>query len=292
MRCQFRFLSFNSLYRMKLPGLLICCGLQTVHAQDGPSEQHQRAGSFSDAIEDNSFYIEEAYNQERGVVQHISTLLVLPSPQHDVSYTFTQEWPIGSQAHQLSFTIPYTSFEAGTYAGLGDIILNYRYQLAFADEWAAIAPRVSAILPTGDWKKGLGAGVLGWQFNIPASKRISDGWVLHANAGMTALPEVKGVTMSGTEVKHTLISYNVGGSVILLASPVFDVMLEGSLNRVAGIDNGEAEQSTEITVVPGMRGAIDIGELQIVPGLGVPLISSGGVMYAGVFLYLSFEHPF
>ena len=43
-------------------------------------------------IEDNSFLIEEAYNQEAGVVQHINTMFY--DWKHDTwSYSFTQEWP-------------------------------------------------------------------------------------------------------------------------------------------------------------------------------------------------------
>ena len=43
-------------------------------------------------IQDNNFLIEEAYNQEEGVVQHISTFSRMWNSQ-DWSYTFTQEWP-------------------------------------------------------------------------------------------------------------------------------------------------------------------------------------------------------
>ena len=57
--------------------------------------------TVAQAIADNSFLIEEAYNQEAGVVQHISAW------QRSLrtaawAYTFTQEWPVGSQTHQLS----------------------------------------------------------------------------------------------------------------------------------------------------------------------------------------------
>lgn len=54
-------------------------------------------------IQDNSFLIEEAYNQEAGVVQHINNLR---RQGRDWSYTFIQEWPIGSQTHQFSYNIP------------------------------------------------------------------------------------------------------------------------------------------------------------------------------------------
>ncbi|HUS20121.1 MAG TPA: hypothetical protein VMZ25_10765, partial [Terriglobales bacterium] len=44
------------------------------------------------AIEDNSFLIEEAYNQEHGVVQHIQSFTRTWNSQ-DWVYSFTQEWP-------------------------------------------------------------------------------------------------------------------------------------------------------------------------------------------------------
>jgi len=50
------------------------------------------ASETTPPIQDNSFLIEEAYNQEFGVVQHTSTLTRLWN-RKDWIYTFTQEWP-------------------------------------------------------------------------------------------------------------------------------------------------------------------------------------------------------
>ncbi|HXT54767.1 MAG TPA: hypothetical protein VN826_09700, partial [Candidatus Eisenbacteria bacterium] len=58
-------------------------------------------------IEDNSFLIEEAYNQEVGVVQHIFQSVYSNDPrQRGWAFAFTQEWPIYGQDHQFSYTIP------------------------------------------------------------------------------------------------------------------------------------------------------------------------------------------
>ena len=82
-------------------------------------------------IQDNSFVIEEAYNQEDGVVQHISSFERLTN-SHDWVYTQTDEWPLRTLKHQLSVTLAGT--HAGSFAGSGarwgDTALNYRYQLA------------------------------------------------------------------------------------------------------------------------------------------------------------------
>ena len=67
------------------------------------------AEPLAKGIQDNSFLVEEAYNQEPGVVQHIFNLPILfAGHEKDISPSFTQEWPIFSQTHQFSYTIPYT----------------------------------------------------------------------------------------------------------------------------------------------------------------------------------------
>jgi hypothetical protein len=108
------------------------------------------AASLADEspIQDNSFLVEEAYNQEEGVVQHINTFQRTRGTGEWI-YTFTQEWPVGGITHQLSYTVPILRPE-GSRSGVGDIALNYRYQL-FGDGEArvAMAPRFSVIVPSG-----------------------------------------------------------------------------------------------------------------------------------------------
>jgi hypothetical protein len=107
-------------------------------------------------IRDNSFLVEEAYNQEARVVQHVS-VLSLARGAGDWEYGFTQEWPAGGQRHQLSLTVPLLSIADAS--GVGDIAVNYRYQLAFDDASGnAIAPRLSLILPTGSTRRDAGPG--------------------------------------------------------------------------------------------------------------------------------------
>jgi hypothetical protein len=49
-------------------------------------------------IQDNSFFIEEAYNQEPGVVQHIFNLPIdFTNSSREIAPSFTQEWPVFSQ---------------------------------------------------------------------------------------------------------------------------------------------------------------------------------------------------
>jgi hypothetical protein len=223
-------------------------------------------------IEDNSFLIEEAYNQEPGVVQHIGTWLRALRTAPWI-FTFTQEWPLGSQTHQLSYSIP---FQRGAspqrYAGFGDAAINYRYQLLAADARVALAPRVSVLIPTGSEARGLGVGNFGAQLSVPLSARLGPALVSHWNAGLTAIPNVT--------------TYNLGGSVIWLASPVFNIVCEAVW---LGQNTGERA----LVLNPGVRWAHNFASgLQIVPGVayGIGLGPSRGEQSA--FFYLSFEHRF
>src|SRR5947207_12032333 len=93
----------------------ILAGVALANAESGPEESRRPV----EGIMDNSFLIEEAYNQEAGVVQHIFNGLYsfnrftgVGEKRADLS--FTQEWPVYGQTHQFSYTIPYGAVrEAG-----------------------------------------------------------------------------------------------------------------------------------------------------------------------------------
>src|SRR4051812_6900980 len=79
-------------------------------------------------IQDNSFLVEEAYNQEDGVIQHISAL------QRSIGggwvFSETDEWPLRTAKHQLSLTtqVSHSGDFPGSGAGWADTVVNYRYQ--------------------------------------------------------------------------------------------------------------------------------------------------------------------
>jgi hypothetical protein len=223
----------------------------------------------SQAIADNSFLIEEAYNQEPGVVQHIGTWLrgLRSSPW---IFTFTQEWPLGTQAHQLSYSIPFQ--QVSRYSGFGDAAINYRHQLLAADAGVAFAPRVSVLIPTGSETRGLGSGRVGAQLNLPVSAKLGSSVVSHWNAGVTAIPNVT--------------TYNLGGSVIWLASPVFNILCEA-----VWLEQNTGQRAMILN--PGVRWAHNFASgLQIVPGVAYAIGVGPSRGEQSAFLYLSFEHRF
>ncbi|MCK9409619.1 MAG: transporter [Bacteroidetes bacterium] len=250
--------------------VLMCCIVTSAVSQE-----------FTTAIEDNSFFIEEAYNQEENIIQHIVNGSAF-HPGNVLETSFTEEWPVFSRTHQLSVTIPHFSSSDPSAQGIGDIMLNYRYQ-AIDVRGFAISPRISLIIPTGDNSKGFGNGTTGVQLNLPISKRLINEFVLHGNAGCTYLPD------AAVGSSHVLITeYFFGGSVIYLTNQNFNVMLE-LLYTNSGSQVG---RTYELIVNPGVRWAVNFGDLQIVPGIAFPFSFVSGKEMSGFFLYTSFEHYF
>ena len=243
----------------------------------------------SGPIADNSFLIEEAYNQEAGVVQHISTF-ARSDGGGAWAYGFTQEWPLRGMKRQLSYTIPVLR-EDGSGTGLGDVALNFRYQLAGdGGDGLHVAPRASLLLPTGDERRGRGAGGLGLQANLPLSIRPAPQLALHGNAGLTWTPKSKNAL---GETART-VNANLGGSAIWLLRPTFNLMVELlwlSTEQVVGPDRRVREEGLFLN--PGVRGAFNFPSgLQLVPGVAYTVALSDSAGDDGLFLYLSFEHPF
>jgi hypothetical protein len=239
-------------------------------------------------IQDNSFLVEEAYNQEQGVVQHIS-VLELPRHGGGWSFGFTQEWPLGGLAHQLSYTLPLA--RSGGEVGLGDVALNYRYQaLGDGDARVALAPRVSLLLPTGDADEGLGSGAAGLEVNLPLSVALGDRLVGHWNLGGSYTPDAEGAGGATADLDGVFVAQGL----IWLARPTLNVMLESRWERSATVTGpGRALEEEAFFVSPGVRWAQNRPSgLQIVYGAAVPLEVGPGDSSRSLLLYLSLEHPF
>jgi hypothetical protein len=244
-------------------------------------------------IMDNSFLIEEAYNQEAGVVQHIFNGLYgfnkLTGPDaHRMDFSFTQEWPVFGQTHQFSYTLPYSLDRVGGHTGdgWGDVLLHYRHQV-YLDEktLTGFSPRFSLVLPTGDASQDFGSDTLGYQGNLPFSTALGDRWSAHANAGLTFLPN------AGASPGHDLWDYNLGASAIYCVNDRFHLMLEAVGYWTEAIaEDGQRQQDFSALLSPGFRYAFNHGdETQLVLGLAVPVGLTRDAPDLGAFLYLSFE---
>jgi len=277
-------------YRSAILLLVLCqSSLVTLLSDEPPAK----------GIQDNSFFVEEAYNQEPGIVQHIINAPAFFAPgNNEVSFIFTQEWPIFTQTHQFSYTIPYTFTESKN--GFEDIRLNYRLQaLMEGERTPAFAPRFSLVTPTGDASKGLGHQRLGYEINLPFSKIVSPRVTLNFNAGGALFPGVN---------DRDLWNYNLGGSVIYAVSRDFNLMLEAvafwdedvadfaeilPASTTTTKASGIIDRTVTALLSPGARYAFNLpNDLQIVVGVAVPVGLTSDSPDWGLFFYLSFEHPF
>ena len=99
--------------------------------------------------------------------------------------------------HQLSYTATLVNIADET--GVGDTLLNYRYQLLEEGPGRpAMSPRVSLVIPSGDEERGLGFGGWGWQFNLPVSKQAGDFYRARQRRGdLVAQPVDRSVSKCG-----------------------------------------------------------------------------------------------
>lgn len=243
-------------------------------------------------VQDNSFIVEEAYNQEPGVVQHIFNLRYDMNKRRgpddrEWHLIFTQEWPVFSQTHQFSYSLPYSWLNSGGNKenGNGDVLLNYRFQALYeSDTRPAFAPRLSLILPTGDEKKGLGDDTLGYQINLPMSKIVHDRVTLHANAGATLFPNLN---------HRNPVTFTLAGSAIYAVTPNFNLMLETAGEWAETVDaRRHIDREFSAVISPGARYAFNFNAGQLVLGLGAPIGLTKAAPDYGAIFYLSWEHRF
>jgi hypothetical protein len=253
-----------------------------------PQAPASKPDSSPPIVQDNSFLMEEAYNQEKGIVQHINAFRAQRGSS-DFDYSFTQEWPIGGQTHQLSYDLPVVRSARET--GIGDVRINYRYQLVGSGETrVAVSPRLSVTFPTGDWKKGRGSGAAGIETMLPVSYVLSKLFTTHSNVGLALTPSAR----NAAGARADSYALTLGQSLVMTVHPNIQPLVEAVYTReqdVAG-ENSTAWRD-DFVISPGVRVAFNFASgLQIVPGFAIPIGIGPSSGDHGMFFYLSFEHPF
>ena len=261
-----------------------------------------RKGSYlyygQPAFEDNSFLLEEAFNQETGVIQNIFNFYWDSFKSKNINLSFTQEIPLSNVSHQLSYTLSYaqTKDQRGIpVSGFGDMSISYRPMVWGEKKWAMVIPRFTVILPTGSAKDGLGSGALGGQINIAVTKRLSRKVVTHYNMGLTYFYHYDRYEDLNQKIELTdeknLMFKNLGTSIIWYPTRHSNLMLEYLSNFTSTIEqNGLISHSHQQIINPALRFCIDNGRMQVVPGIGLPLrFENGNYQDTGIFFYLSFE---
>jgi hypothetical protein len=256
------------------PLLLFLLLLPNLGTAQAPARDPNRAFE----IADNSFLVEEAFNQPAGIFQNI--LLIQRPDGRNWSFEFTQEWPVGSVRHQLSYTVPLEGFKSPVTEEYdfdrGTIAVNYRYQLTMEEQAGyATSPRISLLLPRNDFSDNWGI-----QLNFPFSKQFGNAY-LHLNAGLTNEGDGEG----DRETR-----WQTAGSVIYRVWPMVHLMLES----VYRADEREvlAEKQDVWLISPGLRAGLNLGDHQLVLGAAVPIGISDKNDSQDFIAYISYELPF
>ena len=290
---------------LRMTGLLVLVVLSLqVFSQTIDFRYLPKKGSYSfygqPAFEDNSFLIEEAINQEKGVMQYSSNFYFDKIEGGNFLYSFTQEIPITHLRHQLNYSLFYHVLNQPTANeksnGFGDLNIGYHYMATGKNDWAMVVPGFTLIVPTGNSGTGLGAGGWGGQLSLAVTKRLSHKIVTHYNLGYTFISQAdryssatagNSVLILEKDIQHK----NIGASVIWYQARKFNWLLEYTSYFLAKLkDDGSVTQNHQLTLNPGFRFAIDHNFTQIVPGVSAPFIFMDGKFdRVGLFFYLSFE---
>jgi DtxR family Mn-dependent transcriptional regulator len=263
--------------------LLLASGLPA-RAQTTTSPTPSSSAAEPFAITDNSFLVEEAFNQDPGVVQNIFGWTRGESGGWLGS--FVQEWPLGGMKHQISYSLPFSGGDSAV-THLDSVLINYRFQvMEEGSGHPAFSPRLSLMLPTG--RHSAPDHHPGFQTNLPFSKQAGDLY-FHGNAGLTW---THGVEL-GNGARTNLTSPFLAASAIWRTTKMFHLMLESTLAWNDSIlDAGDKGRVRTWTLLPGFRRGWNFGERQVVVGLGMPITGSSEDTTLGVLTYFSYELPF
>jgi hypothetical protein len=212
----------------------------------------------------------------------------------DWAFTLTQEFPgLRNPRHQFSYTL--TDMHAGAFAGsgagLGDLALNYRYQLVGgSSSRLAVSPRITFLAPSGDATVGRGSGGAGAQLCLPVSLVLKPRLVSHWNVAGTLTRNAR--NQDGD--RASTAGYSLGQSFVFLAHRRFNALVETTMSRFQTVTApGKTEWARVLYVSPGIRWAHNFKSgLQIVPGIAMPVGVGSSAGERGLILYVSFESPF
>ncbi len=296
------------------------------------SETVSRQGSYLShgeaVLEDNSFVVDEAFNQGKGSVQYMACYQHNRWKDADPVLSFCQELPLRSSRHQLGYSLAYV-FHTGLQSnslkpGPGDASVHYSYWLKNTSSRVMVVPKLIAWLPIGKAIHSNGSGGWGGKLSLAMTTKLSGKWVVHTNVlasriwGSRHYFQYGNATVAAGSVefaKRNLNSLGVGFSVNYLLHPRFHFVLEKMLTSEEFAKDDSADmladndtnrpasatvaRRTRMLLIPGFRWAINGKDWQLVPAVGCPLevlsenpwqdLKTGGAIKGGLVLYLSFE---
>lgn len=242
-------------------------------------------------LQSNGFLVEGAYLQEEGEVQH--TFTFARARGGEWSSAFSQEWPLWSEKHQLSVSLPMrlAAGEPEATRGVGDAEIEYSYALVGSSRTrVTVSPSFALVLPTGSVSKELGAGGVGVEARLPLSLMLSRSLQSNTSVGASYTRRAR----NGEGERAAVKGFEVGQSFVWLARERFNLLVETVWERSEHVvGDGLKEHEDELLVSPGVRWAHKFRNgLTLIPGVAVPVGVGPSRGERGVFFYLAIEHSF
>lgn len=266
----------------------------TIDQKDKPNEKAKKREDekpFGRFLQSNGLLVETAYHQEAGEVQH--SVSFARSSREGWASVVSQEWPVFSEKHQVSFSLPADVFikRADGNRGAGDLALEYSYFLIGDNKSkVTVSPGIGFSVPTGSVVKGLGAGGAGASAKLPVSVMLTRRFASNSTVELRYMSRARNAEGD----RFRLWNYEVGQSFVWFARPKFNVLVEGVWGRSkAANSDGFREIENEVFVSPGVRWAhVFHNGLSIIPGVAVPIGVGPSQGDHRIFFYLAIEHPF
>ncbi len=259
--------------------------------------QDRKAGESEDEklddrfLQSNGLLVETAYHQEKGEVQH--TFSFSRSSKDGWASVVSQEWPVFSEKHQVSFSLPADLLmkRQNGNRGVGDLSLEYSYFLIGNNKSrVTVSPGFGFSLPTGSVARGFGAGGPGTSVKLPISVMLTRRF---ASNSTVELGRVSSANNAEGDRFH-LWKYEVGQSLVWFARPKFNALLETVWEKSRATNrNGFKEMESELFISPGVRWAhVFHNGLSIIPGVAVPIGVGASRGNNRIFFSLALEHRF
>lgn len=240
-------------------------------------------------IEDNSFLLDEAYNQDidmyQTILRHQNQLV-----SDETESTFEFEVPMTAE-HQLSIEIPlfkeHRSFETKP----GDTLLLWQIVTSNNVKSRSV-DRLGFVVPTGDVDQETGYGVPGVQYLKALSIELGRNWQNHWNFQYQLQPNGKA---GGTEVTQNVHIGTLGSSVAYYINDHCDFLFETMYkHRKRPRFGGKIRSLNELYLNPGFRfeKRLEWNQTKMVPGISLPIEVLNERTDFGFMLYLSFEPHF
>jgi hypothetical protein len=270
---------------------LLVLSVTTAFSQEKDLSSFPKKGTYlwyrQPAYEDNSFLLDEAFTQPKGVWQNI---LNVYARKNDFASAFSQQIPI-TDRHQFGYTLNYSVVGKGGDSGFGDIYLHYNYAWKGKADRILLMPEFTLIVPTG---KNRGYGGWGGQFTLAATKRLSPKVMTHYNIGYSYVSRADFITSGNSTdrafFEEDLHLQNAAASVVWYVTRRFNLMFESTGGAGKKLVDTHTTKVFNLTLNPGFRVLFESETAQLVPGLSVPLnFENSSFAGAGVSVYLSYE---